>query len=151
MSCIFCNYSQNGPQVLYENEDFYIKIDLYPVSAKHLLIIPKKHILAFEEILPIIHNWYFAIVKAKEITKEVNFGPLYTAELNQNEHIERVLNSLFINQIPQDFNIGLNDGICAGRTVHHMHWHLIPRYLDDVAECRGGVRNIIPLPFSKDW
>lgn len=45
---------------------------------------------------------------------------------------------------PDAFNIGINDGVEAGQTVHHVHQHLIPRYKGDVANPRGGIRHIIP-------
>jgi diadenosine tetraphosphate (Ap4A) HIT family hydrolase len=45
---------------------------------------------------------------------------------------------------PDGFNVGININECAGQTVGHVHIHLIPRYNDDVAEPRGGVRGVIP-------
>jgi diadenosine tetraphosphate (Ap4A) HIT family hydrolase len=45
---------------------------------------------------------------------------------------------------PEGFTIGVNDGVSTGRTVHHLHIHIIPRYVGDVADPRGGVRHIIP-------
>jgi len=45
---------------------------------------------------------------------------------------------------PAGYNIGINDGPCAGQTVPHLHIHLIPRYEGDCADPRGGVRWILP-------
>jgi len=45
---------------------------------------------------------------------------------------------------PDGFNIGINDGAAAGQTVPHAHMHIIPRYLNDVPDPRGGIRWIIP-------
>lgn len=45
---------------------------------------------------------------------------------------------------PDGFNIGVNEGRVAGRTIDHLHIHLIPRYLHDVDNPRGGIRNVIP-------
>lgn len=45
---------------------------------------------------------------------------------------------------PSGFNIGINDGAAAGQTVPHLHIHLIPRYIGDMADPRGGVRWVIP-------
>lgn len=41
------------------------------------------------------------------------------------------------------FNIGLNDGVDAGQTVFHCHIHVIPRRKGDIANPRGGVRNML--------
>lgn len=38
----------------------------------------------------------------------------------------------------------MNDGKAAGRTVDHLHWHIIPRYDGDMIDPRGGVRYVIP-------
>ncbi len=46
--------------------------------------------------------------------------------------------------VPDGFNIGINDGKAAGQTVMHLHIHLIPRYVGDTSDPRGGVRWIMP-------
>lgn len=45
---------------------------------------------------------------------------------------------------PDAYNHGINDGIAAGRTVPHLHWHIIPRFQGDVDDPTGGVRYIFP-------
>ena len=45
---------------------------------------------------------------------------------------------------PDGFNIGINEGESAGQSIFHLHVHLIPRYIGDVKNPRGGVRNIFP-------
>jgi HKD family nuclease len=42
------------------------------------------------------------------------------------------------------YNIGINNGVAAGQTVHHLHVHIIPRRYGDVPDPRGGVRYVIP-------
>ena len=39
---------------------------------------------------------------------------------------------------------GVNIGRASGQTVEHVHLHLIPRRLGDVADPRGGVRWVMP-------
>jgi diadenosine tetraphosphate (Ap4A) HIT family hydrolase len=58
--------------------------------------------------------------------------------------LERALNLPYINKKPDAYNHGNNDGEAAGRTIHHLHWHIIPRFFGDVEDPRGGIRNIIP-------
>jgi len=42
------------------------------------------------------------------------------------------------------FNLGLNEGRYAGRTIDHLHFHIIPRFEGDMENPVGGVRNIFP-------
>jgi diadenosine tetraphosphate (Ap4A) HIT family hydrolase len=45
---------------------------------------------------------------------------------------------------PAGYNIGFNVVTAAGQTVMHCHCHVIPRYVGDVADARGGVRGVVP-------
>ena len=45
---------------------------------------------------------------------------------------------------PDGYNVGINCGEAAGQTVMHLHIHLIPRYVGDIENPRGGVRGVIP-------
>lgn len=42
------------------------------------------------------------------------------------------------------FNIGQNCGEAAGQTVMYPHVHMIPRFVGDMPDPRGGVRHVIP-------
>jgi diadenosine tetraphosphate (Ap4A) HIT family hydrolase len=44
---------------------------------------------------------------------------------------------------PAGYNIGFNVGVAAGQTVMHCHCHVIPRYVGDVPDPKGGVRGVI--------
>ena len=44
---------------------------------------------------------------------------------------------------PDGYNIGMNCGESAGQTVFHFHCHVIPRYIGDMKNPRGGVRHCI--------
>jgi diadenosine tetraphosphate (Ap4A) HIT family hydrolase len=46
--------------------------------------------------------------------------------------------------LPDGYNIGINIGQAAGQTILHLHIHIIPRYVGDVEDPRGGVRGVIP-------
>jgi diadenosine tetraphosphate (Ap4A) HIT family hydrolase len=45
---------------------------------------------------------------------------------------------------PEGYNIGINVGETAGQTIGHAHLHVIPRYVGDVEDPRGGIRLILP-------
>lgn len=57
---------------------------------------------------------------------------------------ERVLSSSNVNKKPDGYNFGINDGEATGRTVHHLHLHIIPRFKGDVQNPAGGVRHLMP-------
>ena len=117
--CLFCDKENQKFKLIKENDFCVARFDEFPVSLGHTLIIPKKHIVSFfdlkdEEVV----QMFSLINEAKDIIKR---------EYN-----------------PDGFNIGTNDGEAAGRTIHHLHMHLIPRYIGDVENPRGGVRHVIP-------
>ncbi|GAB3361525.1 HIT family protein [Giesbergeria sinuosa] len=93
-------------------------MDGFPVSPGHSLVIPKRHVGSFFEVSPDERTALFELLEQAKQSVE--------AELH-----------------PDGFNIGINDGPAAGQTVPHLHIHLIPRYLGDLADPRGGVRWVI--------
>jgi diadenosine tetraphosphate (Ap4A) HIT family hydrolase len=114
-NCVFCD---DQDKVL-ENSKCFAIYDRFPVNKGHILIIPKRHFSS-----------YF------DATKEelVGFDELIF-------EAQKSLNSIYN---PDGYNIGINCGEVAGQTVMHAHIHLIPRYVDDVKDPRGGIRGIIP-------
>ncbi len=116
--CPFCNPDANRELIL-ESATAYAIFDKFPVSNGHALIIPKKHCADYFELTFKEQSaCWFMLNKVKEILKK-KFNP-------------------------DGFNIGINIGESAGQTVPHVHIHLIPRYVGDVENSRGGVRGVIP-------
>ena len=103
-----------------ENESFFAVRDGYPVTPLHTLIIPKRHILSFFEL------------------NEIEQGEIFSFLEKQKKSIMNEDSSV------SAFNIGINDGPDAGRSVDHLHIHLIPRRKGDMDNPRGGVRGVIP-------
>ncbi len=120
-NCLFCQFaSGEKPVEFFEKfKHCYAIKDRYPVSNGHLLIIPYEH----------TDNWF----TAKE---EVRLDMMRALHLLK-DRLDAQCN-------PQGYNIGANCGEVAGQTVMHLHFHLIPRYLGDMEDPKGGVRGVIP-------
>jgi diadenosine tetraphosphate (Ap4A) HIT family hydrolase len=117
--CLFCDKDNLENRIIIENDFCYARWDNSPVSNGHAEIVPKKHIESFFDLdKSQIEQVYSLICDVKNLIQE---------KYN-----------------PDGYNIGINDGESAGRTIHHLHIHLIPRYKGDVEDPRGGVRHIIP-------
>jgi ATP adenylyltransferase len=116
--CLFCEIEPE--RVVAENELAYGIYDGFPVTERHALVIPKRHLLS-----------YFDLGQA-----EINACNQLLHELKRSiEESDRSVSG---------FNMGTNSGQSAGQSVMHCHMHLIPRRDGDVADPRGGVRHVIP-------
>jgi diadenosine tetraphosphate (Ap4A) HIT family hydrolase/5-methylcytosine-specific restriction endonuclease McrA len=116
--CVFCEMPQE--RVVAHNELCYAVRDKYPVTPKHLLVIPKRHVPGYFELgRPELNAVQFLLMQLKKQLQESD--PTVTG-----------------------FNVGTNYGQTAGQTVLHCHVHLIPRRAGDVDNPAGGVRHLIP-------
>ena len=93
--------------------------DGYPVSPGHALVIPRRHAAAYFD---------YSDEEQRDIWRLVDQVRAILDEAHQ----------------PDGFNIGINVGVAAGQTIMHCHIHVIPRYLGDTENPRGGVRHCIP-------
>jgi diadenosine tetraphosphate (Ap4A) HIT family hydrolase len=93
--------------------------DAYPVSPGHTLVIPRRHIASFFDLTAAERTDLFALLDQARAGLDAEFHP-------------------------DGYNIGINDGPAAGQTIGHLHIHLIPRYVGDQPDPRGGVRWIFP-------
>lgn len=149
--CIFCRFSKEKKVKIWENDFFYAMFDSFPVSPGHALIIPKRHVIEIKDLNK--KEWKSLKETIKEVIKlieKTDLKAIYEAMLrNPLSDIsiwfcKRALSHPRINIKPDAYNHGVNDGKAAGRTVDHLHWHIIPRYKGDMADPRGGVRYVIP-------
>lgn len=115
--CPFCTLPPE--RVVAANELALAVRDGYPVSAGHTLLIPRRHIASFFELTKNERDAMFELLTREKTVLDEEFSP-------------------------EGYNIGINDGAAAGQTVMHLHMHLIPRYVGDRPDPRGGVRWIIP-------
>ncbi|OYU31332.1 MAG: HIT family protein [Comamonadaceae bacterium PBBC2] len=121
--CAFCHLPES--RVIDSCQYGLVVRDGFPISPGHTLIIPKRHIASFFETTPDERNELLTL-------------------------LDRAKENLITEFSPDGFNIGINDGLSAGQTIPHLHIHLIPRYLGDLTDPRGGVRWIIPEK-AKYW
>lgn len=124
--CIFCQLEGSKERHIYvnnspiENELAFAIYDGFAVTEGHTLIIPKRHV--------------------------PDYFDLHNAEHNAIEQLLKQQRELLLANDPTitGWNVGINAGISAGQTVHHVHIHLIPRRDGDMEDPRGGVRGVIP-------
>ena len=106
--CIFCKIIRGeipSAKIL-ESDSVLAFLDINPVSKGHTLVIPKTHYGTFPEIpvgvLAVLGEALQKIGMA--VKSKLNFA---------------------------GFNILLNNDRAAGQLIHHSHFHLIPRNLED--------------------
>ncbi len=149
--CIFCKFAKGDENNIWENDFFFSFYDSYPVTPGHALIVPKKHIIdissleksewlelqnGIKEVISILEKTDFEEVYQKMIDNSISDLSVWFCK--------KALDNPRINTKPDAYNHGVNDGRSAGRTVDHLHWHIIPRYEGDMEDPRGGVRYVIP-------
>ena len=116
--CLFCRWIEEE-EFVEAHRTVAAFHDGYPVTAGHLLVVPKRHVRDFfgmskEERADA--DWLIEILRDRTLIDD----PSVTG-----------------------FNIGANIGESAGQTVFHAHIHLIPRRDGDCADPKGGVRGVI--------
>jgi diadenosine tetraphosphate (Ap4A) HIT family hydrolase len=100
---------------------FAVVSDKFPISPGHTLIIARRPVARFQELT--------SAEKARLVAW------IDWAQQHLSSHLSPT---------PDAFNFGLNDGPAAGQTIAQLHFHVIPRYIGDVSDPRGGIRHIIP-------
>ena len=106
--CIFCKIIRGeipSAKIL-ESDSVLAFLDINPVSKGHTLVIPKTHYGTFPEIpIGVLAVLGEALQKiGMAVKSKLNFA---------------------------GFNILLNNDRAAGQLIHHAHFHLIPRNLED--------------------
>lgn len=107
-NCIFCKIIKGDiPSFkLYEDEETFAFMDINPVNPGHCLVVPKEHGENLFEISP------QALASGIKTTQKLAVA------------VQKALN-------PDGLNILQANGKGAAQSVLHLHFHIIPRRLDD--------------------
>lgn len=105
--CLFC--AREIFALVAENEFSYAIRDKYPATPLHTLIISKQHYATVFELPD--HELVSIFELAKVCREQI---------LKQDDSVK-------------GFNFGANSGEVAGQKIKHVHFHLIPRRVGDVA------------------
>ena len=106
--CVFCEIVKGNitSRKVYDDDEILAILDIAQTTKGHTLVMPKKHYTDIYEADPEILKKL--IVKVQELGKMIckNLGA-------------------------QGSNILVNTDEVAGQSVHHLHFHIIPRYSKD--------------------
>lgn len=147
--CIFCDEFERGDNTLAETELWRARWDRYPATPGHVEVLPKRHVQYFDQLTDEERDsmMRFAHEVMRVIRKE-DLVSLYTTMIQSADDTNRVLQQKALDNLmarsdeSDAFNFGINDGPEAGQSIHHLHLHLMPRWEGDMANPRGGVRNL---------
>ncbi len=127
-TCRFCNPDE--AMIILANDHAIAIPDGFPVTPCHTLIITRRHVSSFFETT---REEQAALFDLLAEIRQLLLPP------------HPLFDKMAQGTAPDGFNIGINDGKAAGQTVGHLHIHLIPRYIGDTEDPRGGVRWIMPV------
>lgn len=101
MDCIFCKIIAGDiPSTkVYEDDQILAFRDIQPAAPTHILVIPKQHLDG-----------------ARAITAE-NSGIV--------AHIFATIPQIAAKEGITDYRVVTNNGVEAGQTVHHLHFHIL--------------------------
>lgn len=111
-------YALSKDKHIGETKHFFLIRDGFPVNPGHTLIISKQ-----------LRADYFELTNLEKADLDKAIS-LARTMIEQEFH-------------PDGYNIGMNCGAAAGQTVFHFHCHVIPRYVGDMKDPRGGVRHCV--------
>lgn len=125
--CLFCQiHDHEVNDLLIEGREVYVRRDNFPAAKGHVEVVPIRHVASYFELTPSEHAEIYTLIKQARHKIEEQFQP-------------------------DGYTIGVNEGRAAGRTIDHLHIHLIPRYEGDVPDPRGGIRHVLPGTDPDEW
>jgi diadenosine tetraphosphate (Ap4A) HIT family hydrolase len=146
----FCKLISEG-RILAGTGPFLFHFDIHPVSAGHLLVIPRRHVQSLAELNAMERDRFCdAITSGQMHIVLADLVAVYQRMIEESITANSViLARKALKQLERDsniigMNVGWNSGTAAGQTVNHLHIHIMPRYKGDVDTVAGGVRQVIP-------
>jgi diadenosine tetraphosphate (Ap4A) HIT family hydrolase len=118
--CLLCVQED----VVLRNTLAYARRDNFALSRGHVLVVPVRHVADFFDMTSDAKHAVVALLDEAKAQIDKEHGP-------------------------DGYNIGVNIGKAGGQSRMHVHVHLIPRYLGDVADPRGGIRCVLPRKTHK--
>ena len=117
-SCIFCRIvgGEVPAEVVARESEVVAFLDVQPLADGHVLIVPRAHVAAVEELEPAAAAALFQTVLRLAGPVREALGAAGTT-------------------------IGINNGAATGQTIPHVHVHIVPRWPDDGA---GSIHTIFP-------
>ena len=126
-ACLFCRRQDPGSnRIAAENGSCFARFDNFPSTPGHVEIVPKRHVESFFDLSPEEVQDSYSLIR--EMKKRLN-----------------------ATEQPDGYTIGINEGRAAGRSIDHVHIHLIPRHFGDVEDPRGGIRQVVPNCDPSEW
>jgi diadenosine tetraphosphate (Ap4A) HIT family hydrolase len=151
--CHFCKrFSQDSVETFTHPDfpDFFYFWDTFPSTPGHLLVIPKRHIANFRDLQVQERDSLLRVAQqGYDIIEQTDLIHLYNSFLSDptvpksEAFLQDAIDALEkYHRKPDGYNHGLNDGRAAGRTIDHLHYHIMPRWAGDVEDPRGGIRHM---------
>lgn len=115
--CVFCKIAagQIPSKTLYEDEFSLAFLDVFPSAKGHCLVIPKKH---YHTLLDIPESELSQVCRTMQ-----KIGAAAMKATNAG-----------------GFNVLQNNREAAGQVIHHLHFHIIPRFAGDGLKMQMGSR-----------
>lgn len=110
MDCVFCAIAERRLPAhrLYEDEDFIVLLDIFPMRPAHVLIVSRLHAPFLRDLPPPVRERLLTLAeRIAAALRETGFGK-------------------------NGINLLINDGPDSNQHVPHLHLHLIPRRPGDL-------------------
>lgn len=109
MDCLFCKIAKKEipSKIVYDDDDTMAFLDINPANPGHILVVPKKH----SEMIMDADNE--SLQKTILVVKELSRKAMHELKA-------------------EGVNVVQNNGKAAGQLVHHVHFHIIPRFSEDM-------------------